>query len=126
MAAKKRTSAPRKAMPTTFRLDQLDEEIRVALNLAKRPGLSRSGEVTPTVHPLRRTVTVGTGDEKRTYEEDVPWTKAQQTTILATMEAHVAGPTFGETVDDKALRAALTNATVPEWAKAMIRKMRGG
>ena len=89
MAAKKRAT-PRRAMPTTFRLDQLDEEVRVALALPQRPGVSRMGDGVPFVH----------GE----------FTAAQRATITATMEAHVADPLWGEKQDERFIRLILGDA----------------
>ena len=77
-------------MAAPYRLDQLDEEVRVALGLAQRPGISQTGDTVPQVH--------GT------------FTDAQRATIKTTMDAHVADPYWGEKQDARYIRLILGDA----------------
>lgn len=86
-----------------WNLNQLSEELRVALGLEDAPGIRRVSDALPEVLAYRNLVAP---DEY----EDVPWTAAQQATIRATLEAHVADPLWGERQDDRIIRLILTDA----------------
>src|SRR5687767_346078 len=109
MSAKKR-AAPRKALPTNWNLEQLDEELRVALGLTKRPGVRRNADAPPQIETQQRERTQGRGAKRRIEIEEVPWTEAQRETIYATMAAHVADPLWSEKADVRFIRLILTDA----------------
>ena len=74
----------------TYRLDQLDEEVRIALGLRKRPGVSSVEGEMPFVH----------GE----------FTAAQQAAISATFSAHVADPLWDEKPRDRITRVVGSDA----------------
>ena len=116
MSAKKRVTKKRaapKALPSTWNLEQLDEELRVAFGFAARPGVARVGDSVPYVIPQKRPVPQTRAEKKRgatVVMEDVPWTDAQLAAIQTTLEAHVANPLWGEKQDARAIRLILTDA----------------
>lgn len=112
MKATKR--APRRAaLPTVWNLEQLDEELRVALGFAQHPGLTRIGDAPPQVVMQQRPKPQTRVEKKRAdpvVMEPVPWTQAQLDTINATMAAHVADPLWGEKADARTIRLIVTDA----------------
>jgi hypothetical protein len=102
----------RKALPTVWNLEQLDDELRAALGATQRYGIIRIGDAPPQIVAPRRerTLRARKGQPKTVILEDVPWTDAQFATIQATLEAHVADPLWGEKADERIIRLALSNA----------------
>lgn len=108
VASKRR--APRKALPANWNLEQLDEELRVALGQAKRPGLSRFGDAPPQIVTPQRERVIGRGARRTVVVEDAPWTAAQLAIIQTTLEQHVADPLWHEKQDNRQIRLILTDA----------------
>lgn len=104
-------------MTAPYRLDQLDEELRVALGLAQRPGLVWGGE------PLPR------------FTDTAAWmalTVAQRAAFKTACDAHVADANWGEKQDIRVCRLFLqltpgtaTAVQRDQAIQALIRIVRG-
>lgn len=79
-------------MSAPFRLDQLDEEVRIALGLTRRPGL--------------------VADPSPRFADSETWMAlidSQRSSFAATVDAHAANPLWGEKADESAIRLALSD-----------------